>query len=176
MLSDEVLFERLKGGDLTAFDALYERYSRHLFGFICKHLSDRTEAEDVLHDAFVAVLRKGKGGQEVCCFRAWLFQVARNLCLNRLRGQERAGRALGAVKQKQEAAAAPAERELELHQAHQRLRRAVARLPGHLAELFQLRAGGLSYQELALVLEVPVGTVKSRMHELVDRLRTEVRQ
>jgi len=50
----------------------------------------------------------------------------------------------------------------------------VARLPDPLAELFHLRAGGLSYEELAQVLEVPLGTIKSRMHEMVGRLREEV--
>jgi DNA-directed RNA polymerase specialized sigma24 family protein len=50
----------------------------------------------------------------------------------------------------------------------------VARLPSPLAELFRLRAGGLSYEELAQILDIPIGTVKSRMHELMGRLRAEV--
>ena len=52
----------------------------------------------------------------------------------------------------------------------------MARLPTRLGELYQLRAGGLSYEELAQVLELPIGTVKSRMHEMVRRLQEEMRQ
>jgi len=59
-------------------------------------------------------------------------------------------------------------------QSSEALCRAVARLPSPLAELFQLRAGGLSYEELAQVLDIPIGTVKSRMHDLMGRLRAEV--
>ena len=51
---------------------------------------------------------------------------------------------------------------------------AVSRLPVPLSEVYHLRASGLSYEEMAQVLEVPVGTVKSRMHDMVKRLREEV--
>jgi RNA polymerase sigma-70 factor (ECF subfamily) len=61
-ISDESLYEQLVGGDLKALDVLYGRYQRHLFGFILGQLGDRQEAEDVLHDAFLAVLpRIGAG-------------------------------------------------------------------------------------------------------------------
>ena len=60
MVSDELLYDRLLHGDLAALDALYARHARHLFGFILVELGDRQEAEDVLHDAFLAVLRVGK--------------------------------------------------------------------------------------------------------------------
>jgi len=54
------------------------------------------------------------------------------------------------------------------------LRKSVACLPEPLAELYALRAGGLSYAEIAEVLGIPVGTVKSRMHQMVGRLREEM--
>jgi RNA polymerase sigma-70 factor (ECF subfamily) len=63
---------------------------------------------------------------------------------------------------------------LEHAQAHRSLLAALAALPGELAELYQLRVSGLSYEEMASVLAVPVGTVKSRMHTMVSRLREEI--
>ena len=175
MLADETLYARLLEGDLGAFDALYERHERHLFGFILRQLGDRSEAEDVLHDAFLAVLRERRTGRTMGCFRAWLFQVARHLCLNRQRSRQRAARAMDAAAHAPAAPAAHPEHAILERQATEALRLALARLPGPLAELFHLRAGGLSYEEMAQVLEVPVGTVKSRMHEMVSRLREEVR-
>jgi DNA-directed RNA polymerase specialized sigma24 family protein len=77
MLSDEALYEALLNGDLRAFDTLYERYERHLFGFIRKHLTDVHEAEDVLHETFPAILRDRAGARAARSLRAWLFQVAR---------------------------------------------------------------------------------------------------
>ena len=174
MRSDEALYEQLLQGDLDAFDALYARYERHLFGFIVSRISDRSEAEDVLHDAFMAVLRERQAGRSVTSFRAWLFQIARNLCLNRLRSRQRAAAALATVARTPAVAAALPEQALQQQQTTTALNAAVARLPEHLAELFRLRAGGLSYDELAQVLALPLGTIKSRMHELVSRLRAEV--
>ncbi len=172
--SDEILYEKLVEGDLKALDALYGRYQRHLFGFILGQLGDRQEAEDVLHDAFLAVLRDRRGRRAPACFRAWIYQVARNLCLNRARSRHRATRAIDAAAHVAFFSTDEPEGALLSAQSSEALRRAVARLPSPLAELFRLRAGGLSYEELAQVLDIPVGTVKSRMHELMNRLRAEV--
>ena len=175
MRSDEALYEALLGGELRAFDALYERYERPLFGFIRKHLGDAAEAEDVLHEAFLALLRDRAGARRAQSLKAWLFQVARNLCLNRHRSARRASQAL------EKDAASPVTAEaghpgsaLELAQTEHALRAAVAKLPVELAELYQLRAEGLSYEELATVLAIPLGTVKSRIHQMVGRLRQEM--
>jgi RNA polymerase sigma-70 factor, ECF subfamily len=175
--SDEALFRRLLDKDLTAFDALYERHAQPLFGFIRQQLGAEAsaEAEDVLHEAFLAVLRQREAAASTVSFRAWLFQVARHLCLNRARTRRRAARATDAVA----AGAAQGEasdpgQALDRHQRTARLEAAVEQLPEPLGALYRLRASGLSYQELAQVLGVPLGTVKSRMHELVSRLQEEV--
>lgn len=177
MQSDEALFEQLARGDVAAFDALYARHERPLFGFVLGHLGDRQEAEDVLHDAFLAVLReRRRGAPAPGCVRAWLYQVARNLCLNRLRTRQRAARALDQVVHAPAPPAVHPEHALLDRQATAALRVAVEQLPAPLAELYRLRSGGLSYEELAQVLELPLGTVKSRMHEMVTRLREELRR
>ncbi|MGI5863694.1 MAG: RNA polymerase sigma factor [Myxococcales bacterium] len=173
MLSDEALYERMVAGELGAFDLLYERYERPLFGFVLKHLSDRAEAEDVLHEAFLGLLRARR--IEGASFRAWLFQVARNLCLNRFRTRTRASRALSVVARDGDETVEAPQQQLERHQAVVALQDAVERLPETLAELYHLRVAGLSYEEMASVVRAPLGTVKSRMHELVARLREEMK-
>jgi len=172
MPSDEALRERLLRGDVGAFDALYDRHARPLHGFIRRMLGDAHEAEDVLHEAFLAMLREPPDAA-VVSLRAWLYRVARNLCLNRIRSRRRGARAVEAAADP-DASAAPPDRAYEAHEAEARLRRAVARLPEAHAELYALRAGGMQYDEIAAVLGVPVGTVKSRAHEMVSRLREEM--
>jgi len=174
VVSDESLYERLLLGDLAAFDALYERYERPLFAFVYKQLSDAREAEDVIHDAFLGLLKDGQVRRSLHSFRAWLYQSARNLCLNRVRSSRREARALEVEARGEPVAAAHPEAELQQRQLVQSVRVAVEKLPAPLSELYHLRASGLSYDELAHVLQVPIGTVKSRMHEMVNRLREGV--
>lgn len=175
MDSDEALFERLTAGDLSAFDRLYERFERPLLGFIRARLgANAGEAEDVLHEAFMAVLRERERRGEVRSFRSWIYGVANHLCLNRARSRKRADRAAGDAVHVAAAVAAPAEDALEERRRAADLERAVARLPTPLAEVYRLRASGMSYEEVAGLLDVPVGTVKSRMHEMVKRLREEM--
>jgi RNA polymerase sigma-70 factor (ECF subfamily) len=174
LVSDEALYERLLAADLSAFDDLYERHARRLLGFIRTHLSDAAEAEDVLHDAFLTVLREGRAGRAMRTFKPWLYQVSRNLCLNRLRSRNR-GEVAAAESSHHPGGEAPhPEQALVAREALAALQAAASRLPREMAELYRLRAAGLSYEELSGVLEVPLGTVKSRLHEMVQRLREEV--
>ena len=171
MRSDEALHEALRRGDLAAFYALYARLSGPLYGFIHRHLGDAHEAEDVLHDTFMGLLTHAPDAQSL---RAWLYQCARNHCLHRLRTRRRGARALDAAAHEPEVAALAPGDALEARETDARLARAVAALPHPHAELYALRAGGLSYEELSAVLGIPVGTVKSRIHDMVARLRTEM--
>jgi len=182
MLSDEELYRQLARGKLACFDELYRRYERRLFGFILTQLKDRAEAEDLFHEAFMAVLRKPRP-REMDNFRAWIFQVAHHLCLNRLRTQHRTARALAKVDRdkaafttetSEAAAAAHPDGVAMANEAPDALRRAVAALPAPLAQVYELRAAGHSYEQMAGKLGVPLGTVKSRMNEMVARLKKEM--
>jgi RNA polymerase sigma factor (sigma-70 family) len=173
MPSDETLYLQLIGGDMAAFDELYRRYERRLFAYIVRQLGDRSEAEDVYHEAFMAVLKERRSGRELSSFKAWIFQVARNLCRNRQRSRDRSRRAVdkesGAV-----VSSPPAEQLFAEHEAPLALRRAALRLPEPMADLYRLRTAGLSYDEIAEALDIPLGTVKSRMQTMLGRLREEM--
>jgi RNA polymerase sigma-70 factor (ECF subfamily) len=172
MESDEQLFARVRGGDLGSFDLLYARYERSLFGFLFAMLGNRADAEDAFHETFLGTLKSPDVRFEGGAFRAWLFRIGRNVALNRLRSQAR-GAAVKARLPAPEPAPSAAEA-LSDQQRIQALDAAVSRLPPTLADVYRLRTSGLSYDEMARVLEAPVGTVKSRMHELVRVLREEM--
>lgn len=174
MTSDESLYERLVGGDMRAFDELYRRYEGPLFGFINRYLADPAEAEELFQEAFLAVLRQRSEARALVSFRAWIYRVARNLCLNRLRSQGRAARALDTVAHSPPEEGDGPESSLVRADAAAALERAVSQLPEHLAELYALRARGMSYEGVAEVLGIPVGTVKSRMSSMLRSLREEM--
>ena len=172
MDSDEELFRRTREGDMAAFDGLYARYEGPLFGFLLAVLRSREDAEEMFHEAFLAVLKSGEPRFSAGGFRAWLYRVARNAALNRIRSEQRGARAISLLGE-EEPPSTP-EGDLAERQRSVALETAVARLPPALSHVYHLRTSGLSYEEMADVLEIPVGTLKSRMHEMVARLREEL--
>ena len=175
METDEALYQRVKQrGDMRAFDMLYERYERRLFGFILRYLPVRADAEEVLHDTFLRILRSREVRFDRGSFGAWLYKIAKNLCLNRLRST---GRAEAKVEAAPEPQPPPSAEDLYVaREAEEAVVRAVAELPVSLAEVYHLRAAGMSYEEISFALELPLGTVKSRIHEMIVRLKTGVAQ
>ena len=170
--SDEHLYERLRAGAMDAFDRLYARYERPLYGFVRAYVGE-SEAGDAFHESFLEVLAGKPIDLRRGSLRSWLYTVARNECLNRLRTRERAAKVSERLKP-ESTTPATVDEQLDARSADVALRGAVEKLPRPLAELYQLRTAGLSYDEMARVLSVPVGTVKSRMHELVSQLRKEM--
>lgn len=173
MESDEALYAKLKRGDLSAFDALYARYERPLFGFLFKMLGRREDAEDAFHEAFLRAARAKEADLAAQgSFRAWLFRIARNVALNARRGERRGEEAI--ARAPEPAAPARADEQIEGARIGQALDRAVAKLPETLAEVYHLRASGLTQEEMARVLDVPLGTLKSRVRLMIERLREEL--
>lgn len=174
--SDEALYVRVTQGDMLAFDALYARYESRLFGFLHSQLRNRADAEDVFHEAFLTALktREARFDREGG-FRAWLYRVARNLAGSRLRKEQRGARAFSEFPFSQPNLADSANESLEEAELQNALEGAIARLPPALSEVFHLRTSGLSYEEIADVLEIPLGTLKSRMNQMVTQLREELR-
>jgi len=174
MDADEELYRRVRRGDLRAFDVLYARYEKRLFGFLLSQIRDRAEAEDAFHEVFLAAL----DGREVDfegegAFCRWIFRVARNHLSNQLRSRTRGTKA---IEKLDAPGVVPATDEtLGEHEMLKALDRSVAQLPESLAEVYHLRASGLRYEEMAEVLEMPLGTIKSRMHQLVTHLREELK-
>ena len=173
MRTDKSLCQLIRAGDREAFDCLYDRYEKPVFRFLLRYLRNAQDAEEIFHEAWIAVLRHEELKFEPGSFQAWLYQVARNLALNRLRGRKRfenVCRLLPDEEAVEVKEAEPPEGRAEL------VARALAKLPAPLVQVFELRAQGKSYEEMAAVLNLPVGTIKSRMHSMVRRLQSRLKR
>ncbi|HEY3820068.1 MAG TPA: RNA polymerase sigma factor [Polyangiaceae bacterium] len=175
MDSDEALYARVKRGDMVAFDDLYARYARRLFGFLRPQLPTRADAEDVFHESLLAALESDEVVFDRGSFRAWLFRIARNLVLNRVRSDGRGDAAMAKLAPLADEPPPAADERAHQGQMLRALDGAVARLPSPLSEIYHLRSSGLSYEEMAVVLNIPLGTLKSRMNQMVNVLREELK-
>ena len=106
-LSDEAIVKLVLQGDRDLYEILIRRHNQRLYRIARSILRDESEAEDVMHEAFMAVLREREHRHRLHSFRAWLYQVARNLCSNRVRSRKRAGRVASEALQIQPESAAP---------------------------------------------------------------------
>lgn len=170
--TDEALIAATRSGDMDAFDQLYARYERRLYGYIVRLTGNRELAEDLFQEVFMGVLKDRSFDPDKGRFAAWLFTVARNRCLMERRKQKRR-RAL------RPRLAVP-EVEQDLEQAVDRNNRvwaAMEQLTEPQRQLLLLKqVGELTYKEIASMLDVAEGTVKSRLHAATVAFRHQLAQ
>lgn len=143
---------------------LYQQHGGEVLNYLARRCPDEA-AQDLLQETFLQVVRSADRLESVTMPRAWLFGIARNMLARHFRGKAGAEPVLESAP---EAAAKTSEdRRLPA------MREAIAQLAPELRETLELRlTDELSYEEIASVLGVPVGTVRSRLHNAVRRLRT----
>lgn len=178
-LADEELVARVARGDSRAFEALYDRHERPAYSLALRLLADSDAAEDVVQDAFLAVWQRvEKYDPSRGSFRTWLLTTIHSRGIDRLRSraaQQRRREALeGEAGAASEAAAAtPLPGETRALAAS--VRGDLAELPPAQREVIVLAYyGGLTHREISEYLEVPIGTVKSRIRLGMSGLRDRI--
>jgi len=180
---DAALLRALQNGEFAAFSALVDRHQRSLINFFYHLCWDRQAAEDCAQEVFLRVYSHRDTYEPQAKFTTFLFRIARNLWIDRVRsiavhgrpasldsrsadgegrslGERVASRSLGPVeilaREEQQAA----------------LERALDQLPEEQKAVVILsEIQGLKYQDIGAILDVPVGTVKSRMHTAMEKLK-----
>jgi RNA polymerase sigma-70 factor, ECF subfamily len=171
-LADLELLSWLRTGDTRAYEELYRQHGARLYALACRMLGDPAEAEDALQEIFLQVFRKLDGFKGESALGTWLYRLAMNLCVDRLRsrsfkdrrhtdsidGSDQAipgGRALG-----------------DLGASRLDLERAIARLPDGCRSVFLLHdVEGFEHGEVARILGISEGTSKSQVHKARMKLR-----
>ena len=176
-VTDSELIRRVARRDANAFEALYRRYARPVFGLALRRLGDRMTAEDAVQDTFAAIWRSARTYKpDRGAGAPWLYAVARNAIVDRGRSRSEPP---GEGPELPSDEPTPAER-AETSYIAWRVHRALETLGQNEREVIELAYyGGLSQSEVADYLNIPLGTVKTRtragLGHLADLLEGELR-
>lgn len=158
----------VQAGDETALAALMDRYKGPLYGFLNRRVGD-TAADDLFQESWLRVVRARERFDPRRRFSTWLFQIANNLCRDRGRRRAVEVRHLEAITR--ERASAPVDPVVE---SRLDMRQRLESLPERLREVLILRYyQQLPERDIAEILKIPRGTVKSRMHAALAALRSQ---
>jgi len=172
---DHELIERARGGDPRAFDEIVARHERRVFAValrICRH---REDALDVTQDVFVTALRSLGSFRGDAQLSTWLHRVAVNASLDLVRRRSRReSSTLDDALEQPSTAEGPESQAIDAVRAREVHRALGAIAPDHRAIIVLHDLQGLGYAECAEALDVPVGTVKSRLHRARLQLAGEL--
>ena len=179
---DRELVERWQAGDAASFDALVRRHQRRVFGLLMRMLGSAQDAEDVAQETFLNLHRHGHRFRSESRFSTFVYRVAVNAALNRRRSLGRRRARMEALGARQAAGddmpASPSSPEESAlgGEARTQVQHAILQLPPKLrAPVVLYDIEGMPYADVAAVLELAEGTVKSRIHRGRQALRESLR-
>ncbi len=182
---DQTLVERAQGGDKLAFDQLVSKYQRKLVRLLSRFIRDSAEVEDVAQEAFIKAYRALPSFRGDSAFYTWLYRIGINTAKNYLVSQGRraptstefdAEEAEGFEDASQLRDINTPESLLLTKQIGQTVNAAMEALPDELRTAITLREiDGMSYEEIASLMDCPIGTVRSRIFRAREAVAARLR-
>lgn len=182
---DQLLVERAQQGDKRAFGMLVEKYNRKLGRLLARMIRDQTEVEDVVQETFIKAYRALHNFRGDSAFYTWLYRIGINTAKNYLVSMGRKPKIIAEIEiedvenfdggNEMRTMETP-ETELMTKQIAQTVNDTVAALPEELRTAITLRElEGLSYEEIATVMQCPIGTVRSRIFRARETIAVKLR-
>lgn len=175
MTQDAKMVKDLRGGDIQAFNQLFEAYSSRLYAFGIKYLKSEADAEELVQDVFLKIWRNREKLQEDKCFQAYLFTIAYNQIKEYFQYK---GVFLNVAEEKQEAGSVDNSTEagISYRSVLEHINALLQQLPEKKQKIFQLsRFEGKSAKEIAVQLGISSKTVDNQVSEVMGFLREQLR-
>lgn len=184
--SDEELVKLFRAGNTSAFDALVHRYEGELFGYLNRYLRNRELAEDTFQTTFMTVYQKAETFEEGKRFKPWLYAIATNQAIDASRKRKRrqtisienewesgeSSAKAGSLRDVLESNNEKPDSLAMMDEKKVQVRKAIDTLPENLRQVLLLAYfHEFKYQEISEVLEIPLGTVKSRLHAALEKFQ-----
>jgi len=180
--TDEELIARFQEGDEQAYVELVNRFRNRLMSFIYRYVNDMEQAEDIVQDALIKLYTHKHYYKNIAKFSTWIYTIAANLAKTELRKKK--SRKVTYLSQM-----GPEERDYELpavepdtdelaqsEYIEKKIQAAIQKLPLHFRTVTILRdIQELSYEEISKIVDVPLGTVKSRINRARIQLQKELK-
>lgn len=160
---------RAQQGERMALGSLVHRYEKPLYNYLYRMLGQAEEAEDCFQDSFIKVQKNLPSYKADMPFKPWLYRIAGNTARDQIRKRKHRQHA---TLTEQEASATTADSAAREHELQERLEQALARLSEKHREVFLMaRYQSMDYESISQALDIPVGTVKSRMRKATQQLK-----
>ena len=179
--NEQKLIERASGGDPSAFNRLMAEHERKMYAVALRMCGNREDAQDCLQEAMLRIYRSISSFKGQSSFGTWVYRITMNTCLDELRRKK--NKAAASLDSLVDAGWSPTDESdtPEKHSERKALRRelsgAIRELPEDMRSAVVLRdIHGYSYDEIAQVLDVNVGTVKSRISRAREKLRGKLQE
>jgi RNA polymerase sigma-70 factor (ECF subfamily) len=172
-VTDEELVQRAKDGHVESFSELVRRHQTVVYNLSYRFMRDSSLAEDMSQEAFLKGFRLLKGFRGDCRFSTWMYRVTCSVCLTELNRRRRRGEVALTEEEGAHLTAAP----VRPRDSGEIIRLCVQKLPERYAAIMTMYyLKEISYEEIAAVMQIPMGTLKTWMHRARKQLRTIVEQ
>jgi RNA polymerase sigma factor (sigma-70 family) len=169
-MTDEMIMEAVKNGDLQQASTLFERYNKRIFNFLARLAMDRTLAEDLTQNVFLRIIKYRGSYKEGARFQSWIYQVARNVFSDHYQAHKNKYSDFVDVEKLKDNMAETEDEPWE--EKEKLLHRSMAMLPDEQRELLVLtRFQHMKYEEVAQIMNTTVANIKVKVHRAVAKLR-----
>lgn len=169
-VSDEIIMNRVKNGNLAELSVLFERYHVKLYNFMLKLTFDRTISQDLTQNLFYRIIKYRHTFRDDHTFKSWIYQLARNIHLDYCKQQKKFTDQYAQVGNYDENITD--ERGSFEEEEYERLDKALAKLSPDQKEIIVLsRFQGLKYEEISTIQNLSVPAIKVQMHRAIKQLR-----
>jgi RNA polymerase sigma factor (sigma-70 family) len=170
-MTDEMIMEAVKNGDLQQASLLFERYNKRIYNFLARMTMDRAVAEDLTQNVFLRIIKYRNSYRQGLRFQSWIYQVARNIFSDHYQMHKNRFSDFVNVEKVSDQIPEAGDSEMQEEQ-EQLLARSMAMLNEEQRELLILtRFQHMKYEDVAMIMDTTVANIKVKVHRAIAKLR-----